>query len=317
MRKMTIGIILVAVLAVLFLDLCTFVAKPYQTVLLNRFGKIITNPTKICYHWYLRWPTDDVIRMDNRLHLYQSNNREVSTASGAGEPITIRTWAAWRITNPKQYYIHFPGGSTVMKNFLDNKIQGVVLSVMGNYRLHQIFNTDPKQIETPEIEHQMLTQVNAMIAHRWGIKLVAIGISRMTFPPRVAEAVYNRMSREREKIASRYRNEGMSEATAIVAQGQEQATEIRSEAEKTAEELRGDGDAKAYAVLNRAQRTPAARRFYRFWKSLQLFKNSMGSSTYWVLTPNNPITAPLFHQMQEAGTADTTRKPASAAPEKK
>ncbi len=300
MRKLTIFIISMCALAVLFLVMCTFVAKPYQTVLLNRFGRIITKPTNICYNWYLRWPTDKVIRMDNRLHLYQSNNREVSTASGNGEPITIRTWAAWRITNPEQFYVRFPGGPLVMKAFLDSKIEGVVQSVMGQYHLHQLFNTDASKIRTPQIEAQMRTEVNSTISGRWGIKLIAIGISRMTFPPQVAQSVYSRMAAERNKIASKYRNEGLSQATAIIAQGQEQATEIRSEAEKTAEELRGNGDAKAYAILNEAQQTPAARRFYRFWKSLQLFKNSMGASTYWVLTPNNPITAPLFDQMKTA-----------------
>ena len=39
MKKLTIGIILVAVVGVLFLELFTFVARPYQTVLIDRFGK--------------------------------------------------------------------------------------------------------------------------------------------------------------------------------------------------------------------------------------------------------------------------------------
>ncbi len=300
MRKPTLIILSIAIVAAIFLMMFTFVAKPYQTVLISRFGRIITNPTRICYHWYLCWPTDNIIRMDKRLHLYQSNNREVSTASGSGEPITIRTWAAWRIINPKRFYIRFPGGNVIMKTFLDSKIEGVVQSVMGQYRLHQIFNTDPVKIQTRKIEKLMRQELNSSITKRWGIRIVTIGISRMTFPPRVAEAVYARMAEERNKIASKYRNQGLSEATKIIAQGEETATVTRSEADKTAEELRGQGDAKAYAVLSEAQQTPAARRFYRFWKSLQLFKNSMGSSTYWVLTPENPITAPLFNQLKSA-----------------
>ena len=158
----------------------------------------------------------------------------------------------------------------------------------------------------------MQTRVNHDM-EKLGLEVVKIGFSRVTFPPRVAVAVYRRMTAERQKIADRYLSEGESQARAIEAKGEAQAAEIRSTADKQAEEIRGQGDAKAYAILNSAQRTPQARRFYRFWKSLELFKASMGQSTYWVLTPNNPITAPLFSQMRVIEGKKTVGAAASTA----
>ena len=311
MRKLTIGVILVAVVVMLFLELCTVVAKPYQRILLDRFGKIVAHPTRLCYNWYLCWPTDRVIRLDTRLHLYQSDIREVTTA--AGEPIGIRSFALWRIIKPVLYVEHLPGGSLEVQRYLNRKIEGAVLKVMGQYRLDQMFNIDPAKIQMVPAEHQIRQSVNKDM-EKLGIRVSRVGFSRMTFPPRVALAVYDRMSAEREKIASRYKNEGRSEARAIVAKGQEQATEIRSEAEKKAEVIRGQGDARAYEILSAAEHSPKARLFYRFWKSLQLFKSSMGQSTYWVLTPRNPITAPLFAETQTLTDESGGAVPAPHAP---
>lgn len=295
MRKIIVGVFLFAVIAIIVLDTCTFVSKPYQKVLINRFGKIITHPTRICYNWYLCWPTDKLIRLDMRMHLYQSNNREVTTSDG--EPITIRTYALWKIIDPRLYYEKLPGGTPEVQNYLDQKIEGTVLTVMGQYPLGAMFDVDRQKLRMHQAERSIRNEVNVKLKPL-GISVKALGFSRMTFPPTVAVAVYHHMSAEREKIAHKYLSQGASQATSIVAAGKAKATEILSEAEKAATELRGNADAQAYKIIGDAQTTPQARRFYRFYKSMELFKRSMGESTYWILSPNNPVVAPLFQQLQ-------------------
>ncbi len=295
MRKLTIGTIVAVVLVVLFCELCTVVAKPYQKILLDRFGEIVSKPTRICYNWFLCYPTDRVIRLDMRLHLYQSDNREVSTS--AGEPISIRTFALWKIVDPVLYFERLPGGTPEVQRYLDNKIQSAVLKQIGHYTLDEMFNVDVKKLKMEQAEQSIRGKVNLGM-QSLGIDVVKVGFARMTFPPDVAARVYQRMTAERNKIASEYINQGEKEAQITIAQGRETATEIRSAASKQAAIIRGQADASAYSILNSVQETPQARQFYRFWKSLQLFQNSMGNTTYWVLTPNNPVTEPLFNQMQ-------------------
>jgi membrane protease subunit HflC len=271
------------------------VAKPYQKILLDRFGKIISHPTRICYNWFLCYPTDRVIRLDMRLHLYQSDNREVSTS--AGEPISIRTFALWKIVDPVLYVDRLPGGTPAVQRYLDNKIQSAVLKQIGHYTLDEMFNVDVKKLKMQQAEQNIQKKVDIGM-QSLGIDVVKVGFARMTFPPDVAARVYQRMTAERNKIASEYINQGEKQAQITIAQGREQATEIRSAASKEAAIIRGQADASAYAILNSVQETPQARQFYRFWKSLQLFQNSMGNTTYWVLTPNNPVTEPLFTQLK-------------------
>ncbi len=184
-----------------------------------------------------------------------------------------------------------------MQSYLDQKIEGTVLTVMGQYKLSAMFNVDRQKLQMHAAEHSIRAKVNEKLKPL-GISIKALGFSRMTFPPTVAVAVYHHMSAEREKIAHKYLSEGASQATSIVAAGRAKATEILSEAEKTATEIRGNADAQAYSIIGGAQTTPQARRFYRFYKSLELFKHSMGESTYWILSPNNPVVAPLFQQLK-------------------
>src|SRR5579884_799094 len=98
MRRIVIGIFTAVVLVIAFLVLCTFVRRPYEYVLLDRFGTIIDqdHQTRIvpAYNWYFKLPTDSVVRIDTRIHMYTSPMKEVVTTGS--ETLSVRTYAAWR-----------------------------------------------------------------------------------------------------------------------------------------------------------------------------------------------------------------------------
>jgi len=142
------------------------------------------------------------------------------------------------------------------------------------------------------MEAQVTETVNIQMTGQ-GLHVAQIGFSRMAFPPSVARATYDRMTSDRMRNAARFRSEGESEATKIRAQGDSEAAIIRSAAEREAAAMRGEGESEAIKILAEAQ-TPEARDFYRFWRSLELFKASLGKGTYVVLTPDDPIVAPMF-----------------------
>src|SRR5215218_6587609 len=104
MRRLVISIVTAVVLLVLFIVLFTFVRRPYETVLLDRFGNLIpeSQQVRLAYNWYLKMPSDGVVRVDQRLHLYQGALQEVITQRA--EPIGVQTYAAWRIIDPVKFY---------------------------------------------------------------------------------------------------------------------------------------------------------------------------------------------------------------------
>ncbi len=321
MRRTVIGVFTAIVLVILFLVLCTFVRKPYEYVLLDRFGHIVEQDqqTRIMYNWYLKLPTDTVIPIDTRIHMDTTPLQEVVT--GGGDSISVQAYAAWRITDPVKFYKTTAGSDTRAKQIMEQKLTGLMKAKIAAHTLDELFNPDDSKIHTDEIEHEVAQEatrgspdpsapggLTAGIEDQ-GLAIVQIGFSRLAFPPANADAVYARMSAERFKQASKYRSEGDSDATRIVADGRSQAAIIRSSAQEQAGQIRGDGDRQALEILAGVQGSPAARDFYEYWKSMEFVKSSLAKNTYLVL----PTDADWLKALFNAPTAAPGTQPNAAA----
>jgi membrane protease subunit HflC len=293
MRRFVISLFVIAVVGVLFVVLCTFVKRPYEAVLLNRFGHLIPekDQTHIAYGWYFKLPTDSVIRMDQRIHLFPNVLQEIPTSGS--ETISVRAFAAWRIADPVKFYQTTQASDTKAQQLLSQKISGMVQAAVSSHSLDQFFNTDEKKVITTQLEDQIAHNVDAAVSEQ-GLQVVQIGFSRMAFPPANAEQVYARMTAERGVAAEKFRSEGDSQAASITADGNSQAEIIRYGATKEAESIKGDGDAQALEILQGVQKTAAAQDFYQYWKSMEVMKSSFTKNTYLVLPTNTPWLKWLF-----------------------
>ncbi|HVX84282.1 MAG TPA: protease modulator HflC [Phycisphaerae bacterium] len=310
MRRFVISLFVIAVVGVLFVVLCTFVKRPYEAVLLNRFGHLIPEQeqTHIAYGWYFKLPTDSVIRMDQRIHLFPNVLQEIPTSGS--ETISVRAFAAWRIADPVKFYQTTGASDLKAQQLLSQKMSGAVQSEVSAHTLDQFFNTDEKKVITTQLEDQIAHSVDGAVENQ-GMQVVQIGFSRMAFPPANAETVYERMTSERETAAENYRSEGESQAAAITAEGNSQASIKRSNAISQAEDIKGQGDALALKALQEVQKTPAAADFYQYWKSMQVMKSSFTKNTYLVLPTNTPWLKWLFVAPPEP-TAVPATQPSNA-----
>jgi membrane protease subunit HflC len=308
------------VLAILFVVLCTFVRRPYERVLVIRFGQVIEEPqqARLAYNWYFKMPTDSVIRMDKRLHLYTSPLKQVGTAGS--EPIAIRTFAAWRIKDPNRFYRTLQGSDARAKEIIGQKVVGLVSGKMSNHRLDEIFNVDTEKVRTGKIEAEIAEEATSGspdLNHpgekepgldEQGIEIVQVGFSRIAFPPSNADAIYRRMAEERNVQAQAFIADGQKEASMILSTGRKEATRIRAEAVGEAERLRGEGDAKAVAIIAAVQTDPAARNLYQYLKSMEMYKNSLTKSTIMVLPADSEILKNLFAAPAGGGAATQPAK---------
>ncbi|MGN6370198.1 MAG: SPFH domain-containing protein [Phycisphaerae bacterium] len=304
MRRTVIGVFTAIVVVILFLVLCTFVRKPYEYVLLDRFGHIIDQPQQmhIAYNWYLKLPTDNVIRIDTRLHMDTTPLQEVVTAGS--DAISVQTYSAWRIKDPIKFYRTTGGSDTRAKQIMEQKMTGLVQAKLASHTLEEIFNNDDAKIHTDEIEREVADEAThgspdgaggrTAGVEDQGLEIVQIGFSRMAFPPANADAVYARMAAERYKQAAAYKSQGDSDANRIVKKGEADAAGIRAEAQKQAGEIRGDGDRKALEILAGVQQSPSARDFYEYWKSMEFVKSSLAKNTYLVLPTDADWLKALF-----------------------
>ena len=124
MKRVVIGIFSAVVLFILFVVLCTFVQRPYEEVLLDRFGTLIpqSQQARIMYNWYFKLPFDSVIRVDKRLHLKTLPLKEFVTAKS--DPLNVRTFAVWRIVNPVAFRQKASGSDERTEQIMEQRDPG-------------------------------------------------------------------------------------------------------------------------------------------------------------------------------------------------
>ena len=300
MRRVILGVFAAVVGLVLLVVLCTFVKRPYERVLLNRFGSLIEDKdqARICYNWFLKYPTDSVIRIDTRLHLYTSPLQELTTAKT--EPISIRTFAAWRIIDPTKFYYTFGGSDERAQATMETILVGLVPKKISTHQLDELFNADVTKIHSDDIEKEVARDATEGDGKEMkglrsmGIEVVEVGFSRMAFPPANAEKVYERMVAELNKQAIDYQAQGLAAANTIRAEGMQAAAKERADAQAEAQRIRGQGDAEALSILAGVQTDERTRAFYQYWKSLEFLKTSLTKNTILVLPSNAEILQNLF-----------------------
>jgi membrane protease subunit HflC len=304
MRRFAIVILTLVTVAVLFFVLATYQARAYEYVIVSRFGRVILpeQQTHLGYGWYLCSPTDTVVRMDRRLHLYRS--KLVERITKTQEPISVQAFAAWQISDPALFYQRFQGSDEKASANLDSTMMGAVSAIMVERSLDDLFGAqgvstsgpgtaDTALSPTEQLERDLTNQVSKTMSEV-GIEVVQVGFARLALPPSVASAYYARMVAERYKMAENYRSKGRSDSDEIESQAKSTAEKIRADATLAAAAIRTEGDKTALAILAEAQATPEAREFYQFWRELELLKNSIGRDSYLMLRSDEPISQQLF-----------------------
>jgi len=323
MRRPAIIILSIAVALVLFLVLCTFRVRPYETAILNRFGKAVpeSDQVTLAYGWRLCWPTDNVIRLDKRLHLLPSQLTQVAAKNG--ETISVQSFAAWRISDPAAFYNTFRGSDATAQQVIGTRISGQLLAVLAAHQLDELFNVDPSKIKTDDIEKEIVSRINEHSSDAGtsvvmeglrgqGVEVVQIGFSRFTFSPTVVDAVYKRMASERAYQAGVFQSSGIARAAELRAEGNHMASDLRAQAESEATKIRGQGDAEALRILQEATKDPDALNFYRFWREIEIFRNSIGNGTILIIRADEPVQNMFSHIASSTPTATT--RPAKQGP---
>ena len=119
-------------------------------------------------------------------------------------------------------------------------------------------------IEPPELE----TRVAILMSKAQQLEI--------ELPQEVSNSVYNRMRTGRELVARDLRSQGLEKSERIRADADRQSSVILAEVYRDAEILRGTGDAKATEIY--ANAFGKNRDFYKFYRSLNAYKNNFSSS---------------------------------------
>ena len=113
-------------------------------------------------------------------------------------------------------------------------------------------------------------------AKQLGVSVVDVRIKRIDLPAEVSQSVYQRMSADRERVATKHRSDGRAAAEAVRAEADAQATVIVATAKEKAALIRAKGRAEAAKIYNDAYTKD--QKFYRLYKSLEAYTQTFNSN---------------------------------------
>lgn len=272
MKKIIAFIILVVILSVGF-NLFFFTVDETKNAVVKQFGEIV-KVTEVPGLYFKLPFVQNVIYLEDRLLSYDIEPRNLITKDK--KRLRVNNYAIWKIERPT-LFVESMGGR---RSIAQTRIDDIVYSNLRNELAGQTFDdiVSGKRIKfLTDITNNSKQQLA-----EYGVQLVDVRIKRADLPESNEEAVYERMSSEREQRAKQIRAEGKKEAEVIKAEADKESKIIIAEAEKKAQGLRGEGDARALRIYSDAYSSDPE--FYSFWRTLKSYEISLEEDTTFIFS---------------------------------
>lgn len=222
---------------------------------------------------YLFTPLIESVKVyDRRVRVLETPEVEMKTRDGKN--LIVGMYALWQIENPLQYYVRSAEDEKARSQLRD-RLNEVRATVIGRHDLSELFSLDPEQVAANhmKLEAEILEAAAPGILQDYGIKLVAVGIPRYSFPETVNTKVAETMVQEREAIAAAFRKEGEAKAEAIKARANAAKATILEFAKNKAKQIENEGVEASQRII--AQIKPADREFYIWLRWMDALRASL------------------------------------------
>jgi membrane protease subunit HflC len=277
----TVGTLLVGiVLAMLFI----FQVRLSEVAVVTTFG----NPTRAVGpgpHLKWPWPVQKVYKFDERVQNFQDKFTEDLT--GDNNELLTMVYVGWSITNAMEFLPAFPNGSMdAAQRMLEGILRSSKSSVVGQHPLSDFVNPNPDQLKFDVIERQIQQLVEAQLStNNCGIKIDFLAIKKLGLPESVTEAVFGRMTSERNRLSTALESEGNAEAAKIRAVADRQSAEMLADASAEATRIRAEGEAAAAKILPTFQQNP---QLADFLLRVEALKQSLKSKSTLIFDERTP-----------------------------
>ena len=238
-----------------------------EATVITRFG----NPARVLLEPGLGWrwpaPFEVSVPVDLRLRTTSSGLQDVGTRDGLR--IIVQAYVAWQVQPDADNVQRFMRAVQNQPDEAARQIRTFVGSALettaASFDLSSLVNTDASQVRIADFEAQLRQQIEQQLLSTYGVRVLQVGVERLTLPSVTLTATVDRMRAERETIA-----------TERTAAGKREAAQIRSAAERDARILQADASIKA-ADIEAQSRVEAAQIYGRAYASSPALYNELRS----------------------------------------
>ena len=290
----TIGIIVI----VLVFGGVFYIVNESEQVVITQFGKPIGDPVTTPGLKIKKPFLETANYFDKRFLAWDGEPKQVSTRDKRF--ININTYARWRISDPLQYAKRLFDESKALTR-LGSVLEGATQNAIANHDLIELVRSSNREyIGNNEEDNEQSSKEKTIIKNGrdeltreilnlakkstedLGIEILDFQFKRINYVPEVRKKVYERMISERKRIAEEFRSQGAGQAARISGQKDRDLKEITSDAYRRSQEIKGRADAKAANIYAAAYNKDPS--FYRFMKTMEVYKKTLDKETVLVLS---------------------------------
>jgi membrane protease subunit HflC len=272
MKPLSIGALVITILLVYS---SLFTVDMTENAIVLQFGNYIKTETEPGLHFKQPF-VQDVKFFTKKLMVLDAPPADVITRDK--KTLFVDSYSMWRIKDPL-LFLQTLRDIRAGETRLDDIIKSELRVELGTHDLIDAVTN------TRETIMEAVTQLANVKAAQYGIEVLDVRIKRADLPEENAKKVFNRMESERDRIAKKYRSEGMEEATKIRAGTDKEKIILIAEAYRKEQEIRGDGDGQATKIYADAfNKDPE---FYAFMRSMRAYKNSLKTDTTILLSEDS------------------------------
>ncbi len=287
-----------------------------ETVIVTQFGAPVRTLDEPGL--YFKPPYQSTIRIDRRLQIYDPPPSEflasepVKPAVGESAPdaidaaaatdlddadsadarseigmnVNLDVWVLWRVDDPSTF-LKTVGDPTGAESRIHDVVFSELAAEVGRNPLEALASVDDETHRLDELVGQVSARCADHARTAYGIEIVDVNLRRIGLPAQSRESVFNRMRKERLRMAERFRAEGEGEALKIRAAADKQRTIALAKADAEARQIRGRAEAEAIKIEAAARRQDPE--FYLLMRTLEAYKTILDKETTILLSADSDL----------------------------
>ena len=291
----------VGILFVLFFFLKPFyILNEGNVAIITKFGAVVKTEKEAGLHFKMPL-IHTVNKYTAKLLRLDGDPQKILTLEK--QYLKVDTTSRWRIVDVKKFYeslTTYESAYSRLSDIVDSSVRDIISvnSLADVVRSSNIINESKKteefNLENAEVDlgslktekvnfpvikkgretlaDEILAKANSQLGE-FGLEVVDLIFKGIKYSDELENSVFSRMIKERNQIAGTFRSTGDGEKLKILGELENEKRTILSQAYAESERIKGDADAKAVAIY--AESYGKSPEFYSFWKSMEIYKNSL------------------------------------------
>jgi len=291
----------VVILLVLFFFLKPFyILNEGNVAIITKFGAVVKTEREAGLHFKMPL-IHTVNKYTAKLLRLDGDPQKILTLEK--QYLKVDTTSRWRIVDVKKFYESLTTYSRAysrLSDIVDSSVRDIISVnsladvVRSSNIINESKNTEEFNLENAEVDlgslktekvnfpvikkgretlaDEILAKANSQLGE-FGLEVVDLIFKGIKYSDELEHSVFSRMIKERNQIAGTFRSTGDGEKLKILGELENEKRTILSQAYAESERIKGDADAKAVAIY--AESYGKSPEFYSFWKSMEIYKNSL------------------------------------------